>query len=129
MTSIAATRRSAPVTTKNKIGLALAALLGVADLVGLAIPTDSGEAGPPLVVLIIGAVLGVLTLAAAVYTWRTGNRIGARVVAGTRILSTLGALPAFFVPGVPAGLVAGVAVQVVLTVTAIVLVLSRAPRS
>ncbi len=60
-----------------------------------------------------------------VHTWRTGNRVSARIVAGSRILSLLSALPAFFVEGVPALLVASVAVFAVLTVVAVGLVLSR----
>ena len=122
-------RRPAALTTRNKAGLVLAGLLGVGDLLSLlSISPDSDEPGPPGAVLIAGAVFGVITLAAVVYTWRSGNRVGARVVAGSRILSMLGALPAFFVPDVPAGLVVVAAAMVVLTLVAVVLVLAR-PRA
>ncbi|GAA3390653.1 hypothetical protein [Cryptosporangium minutisporangium] len=125
MSEATVTDRRTTVSTKNKAGLVLASLLAIGDLVGLLIPVDTDEPGPPLAVLAVGAVMGVITLAAAVYTWRTGNRIGARVVAATRIFSALGALPAFFVEDVPAPLVIVAAVGVVLTLVAVLLVLSR----
>lgn len=111
----------------NRVGLGLAGLLGLIDLAGpvLAPTPQPGEEGPPMAVLIAGAVLGVITLAAVVYTWRTGNRVGARVVAGTRILSAITALPAFFVAEVPPALVAGAAVGIVVALVAVALVLSR----
>jgi hypothetical protein len=121
------TRTHPGLTVKNKVGLVLAALLGLSDLPGaftLGEPVP-GEEGPPQVVLIAGVVLGLVTLVAAAYTWRTGNRIGSRVVAGSRILSLITALPAFFVDGVPGFLVALVAVAAVLTIVAVGLVLSR----
>jgi hypothetical protein len=117
------------VTVKNRIGLVLAAFFGLGDLIspllGSPEPQTADSAGPPMAVLIADSVLGLVTLVAVVYTWRTGNRVGARIVAGTRILSVLTALPAFFVPGVPAPLVVIVAATIVLTVITVALVLSR----
>ncbi len=52
--------------------------------------------------LVLAAVLGLLDMVAVIYTWRTANRTGSRVVAGSRILSAITALPALFVRGVPA---------------------------
>jgi hypothetical protein len=130
MTTQTSTASARLLTTKNKVGLVLAAIIGVLDLSGPFTPTpgnadDPNTAGPPMAILVAGAVLGLITLIAVVYTWRTGNRVGARIVAGSRILSILGALPAFFVSGVPAGVVAFVAAAVVLTIVSVVLVLSR----
>jgi len=129
-TELTAAATRAALSTRNKAGLVLAALLGVADMVGVvATPEPSaGEQGPPAAVLIAAAVLGIVTIVAAVWTWRTGNRVGSRVVAATRILSAVGALPAFFVEDVPAGLVAVAAAGVVLTVVAVWLVLSPPAR-
>ena len=62
---------------------------------------------------------------AVVYTWRTAHRTGSRVVAGSRILSAVTALPALLVTGVAAWVVAVVAVLIVVTVVATALVLSR----
>lgn len=117
--------RSAPISLKNKIGLVLAGLLGLLDVLSVLAPTPDGQTGPPFVVLAADCALGVLTLAAVVFTWRTGNRIGARVVAGARIFSAITALPAFFISGVPAGLVVLAAAGVVLTVVTVGLVLAR----
>jgi len=118
------------VTVKNKIGLVLAALLGLSDVVGPFTGTDQnaqseGTQGPPMPVLIAGAVLGLVTIIAVVLMWRSGSRIAARIIAGSRILSVLAAAPAFFASGVPAAVVVLVAAVVVLTVLALALVLSR----
>jgi hypothetical protein len=113
-------------STRNKIGLVLAVLFGLADIASPFTPVsaDDGEAGPPMFVLVADGVLGIITVVAAVFAWRGANRVAARIVAGTRILSVLTALPAFFVSGVPAPVVALVAASVVLTVVCVVLVLA-----
>jgi len=112
---------------RNKIGLVLAGILGVADIAGLAAigQPASGEEGPPVPVLIAAAILGVVTLIAMVYTWRSGNRVGARVVAGSRILSAITSVPAFFIDDVSAGLIALAAGGIIVTLIAVALVLSR----
>jgi hypothetical protein len=118
-------------TVKNKVGLLLAGLLSLADLSSPFTSPEPrpNEAGPPYAVLVASAVLGAITLTAIVITWRSGYRAAARVVAGSRIVSALLALPAFFVDGVPAHLVALVSVGVITTVLAVVLVLSpQVPR-
>ena len=46
------------VTAKNKIGLAIAAVLGVADCIALAFPTPEGEIGPPIGILVLSALCG-----------------------------------------------------------------------
>jgi hypothetical protein len=84
--------------------------------------TPEGEEGPPLAILAIGSVLGVIGLVAAILAWR-GNRVALRVAAGAIILVTLTALPAFFVD-VPMAIKALVAVSVLLTVAAVVLMFS-----
>jgi peptidoglycan/LPS O-acetylase OafA/YrhL len=84
--------------------------------------------GPPYSILLLGAVLGLATLAGAAAAWRTGRRGALRLVAGTRVLSAIAALPAFFVDEVPAVLKLLAAVAVVLTVVCVVLVLAPARR-
>jgi len=117
-----------PLTTGTRVGLVLAAVLGLADVVSAFFPTPDGEIGPPLPIVVLGGVLGLATLAAVAVAWRTGRRGALRIVAGTRVLSAISALPAFFVD-VPAGLKLVVAVAVVLTVVCVVLVLAPARRS
>jgi hypothetical protein len=129
-TELTATATRAALSTKNKVGLVLAALLGLADIAGVfATPEPAaGEQGPPAAVLVAAGVLGLVTIAAVVWTWRTGNRVGSRVIAAARILSAVTALPAFFVEDVPAGLVAAAAAGVVVTVVTVWLVLSPPSR-
>ncbi|MFF4762002.1 hypothetical protein [Streptomyces sp. NPDC001292] len=114
-------------TRKNKVGLVLAGLLGLLDMSNFFMlpEPDSDTQGPPTAVAIADGVLGVITVLAVLYTWRTLNRTGSRVVAGSRILSVVSALPAFFVSGVPAAVVALVAVFTILSVVVIALVLTR----
>ncbi len=119
---------SSPVTTRTRVGLVLAAALGAGDVVGTFFPTPDGEIGPPLPVVLLGGLLGIVTLAAVVVAWRTRRRGALRLVAGTRVLSVIGALPAFFVDVAPTVKLL-VAVFVVLTVVCVVLVLAPAPRT
>jgi hypothetical protein len=116
-----------PLTLRNKIGLVLAGLLALSDVASIAAPTPDGEEGPPFVVLVVGLLLGLATLAALVPAWRTGSRTALRVVAGTRIVSAILALPAFFVD-IPPALMALAAVAFALTVVCVVLVLTPAAR-
>jgi hypothetical protein len=116
-----------PLTTRNKIGLVLAGLLALGDVASIFITTPDGEEGPPFAVLAIGLVIGLITLVALVPAWRTGSRTALRVVAGTRIVSAILSLPAFFVD-VPAGIKVGSAVGFALTVVCVVLVLAPADR-
>jgi hypothetical protein len=113
---------------KNKIGLSLAGLLGLGDTLTLfpgGLQPGPGEAEPPFAVLVAGSVLGLITLVAVVYTWRSRSRVSGRIVTGSRILSMIIGLPAFFVAGVPSIFVVLTAVSVVVTVIAVGLVLSR----
>ncbi|MFD8999952.1 hypothetical protein ACFV0T_03035 [Streptomyces sp. NPDC059582] len=114
-------------TRKNRVGLVLAGLLGLLDTTNfLSIPADdSGGDGPPSGVLFADGILGLITVVAVVYTWPTADRTGSRVVAGSRIISAITSLPALFVSGVPAWVVAAVALSVIVTVFVTALVLSR----
>lgn len=111
-----------PFSTANKVGLVIVGLLGALDLTALLNPTPPGEVGPPLAILVLDTVLGLVTVVAVVAAWRSRRRGLARLAAGARILSMITALPAFFA-GVPPMLVTLVAVLVVLTVAGVVLML------
>jgi hypothetical protein len=119
-------RVGSALSRRNKVGLVLAGVLGLIDLTNLfTIPAESTDTpGPPVGVLVAGCVLGVITIVAVVHAWRTADRTGSRVAAGSRILSAVTALPALFVTGVPAWTVVVVAVYVVVTVVVIALILS-----
>lgn len=112
----------------NKAGFVIAFLLGLSDLASPLQPTPDGEVGPPLIILIIDAVLGLITVVAVVHAWRTGSRGSVRIAAGARIVSMITALPAFFV-GVPAGIMLFVGFFVVVTIACVAMMLlpSRVP--
>lgn len=100
------------------VGLVLAGLLGLADIVTL--PFGDGE-HPPLAVAIAGAVLGVITLAGVVLAWR-GSRGGVVAVVISRLLSALSAVPAFFADGVPGEIKVFAAVGILVTLLVVALV-------
>jgi hypothetical protein len=114
-------------TRKNKVGLVLCGLLGLGDIIGLVAigSPNNGDNGPPKGILISSAILGVITVAAVIRTWRARSRPAARIVAGSRILSALTSVPAFFVGKVPAGLVIVAGAGIAITLVAVWLVLGR----
>ncbi len=110
-------------STKNKVGLAIAGLLGIADSLIFLQPTPEGDVGPPFGILVLGTICGVITVVAVIVAWSKAHRGAIRVAAGTRIVSMLTALPAFFVD-VPAGVKLLVTAFVILTVVSVVQMLS-----
>jgi hypothetical protein len=125
MSTTTVTTRAARLTTRNKVGLVLATLLGIADLASLLQPTPDGEVGPPFSILLVDGLLGVLTIVGVVIAWRSASRGAIRVVAGARILSAITALPAFFVD-VPAALKVLVGVIVLVTLAVVVMIMTPA---
>lgn len=115
-------------STKNKVGLVLAGLLGLVDLPSIFTPTPEGEVGPPYGILILSSICGVVTLVAVVIAWRNVNRGAIRVAAGARIVSMLIALPAFFVD-VPWFIKVAVTAFTIVTVVSVVLMLSPSRQS
>jgi vacuolar-type H+-ATPase subunit I/STV1 len=135
-----------PLAAKNKVGLVLAALLGLAELVlapatltiGFAndvFPPSIDEAGNaqlPWESVAFGVAVALITLVVVAYTWLTANRIGARIIAGVLVISMLANVPTFFSQGVDefqmyggAPILPFAAAHVLVTVTAVILVLSR----
>ncbi len=110
---------TAPTITRQRVGIGIGALLSLISLPSILTPTPEGETGPPIAILALGTVLGLVGLVAAFLAWR-GNRGALRVLAGTVIVNMLTALPAFFVD-VPAWLKLGVGVTVLLALAAVVL--------
>lgn len=116
-------------STKNKVGFVIAILLSLTSLAGLFAPTPEGEVGPPMIVLGLGAALGLATIVAVVLAWSRGSRAAVRVASAAIIVGAVTALPAFFVPDVPAMLRVFAAVTVLLSIAAVVLMLSPARRA
>ena len=84
------TAPAAPLSRLNKAGLVLAFLLGLFDATGFLWPTattSDGRQAPPFDALMLGTVLGVITMVAAVIAWRTHRRSAFRVAAAARIIS------------------------------------------
>jgi hypothetical protein len=117
------TETNARPDTRQKVGLALAGVYSFMQVPGAFLPTPEGEEGPPYFILVLGALLGVAGVVAAVKAWR-GSRTATRVLAGAIIVVTLTGLPAFFVDGIPAGIRILVGVAVVWTMAAVYLMFS-----
>ena len=105
-----------------RAGLSLAAILALFDIVFAIMNLVSSDAFG-LTVSIGMVALGLVTLLLVPLAWRRrrGAAIGAAVV---RVIASLAALPAFFVPGVPAPFVLLAAIGIVLAVAAAVLILA-----
>jgi hypothetical protein len=115
-------------STLNKTGLIIALVLGVLDVFSPFGPSDGSTGdGPPMAILVIDAVLGLITVVAAIIAWRTGRAGVIRIVAGARVISMITALPAFFVD-VPAAVQALVGAFVVVTITCVALMLAPSRR-
>jgi hypothetical protein len=110
------------INTKQKVGLVIGGLYCLTNIPSVLFPAPDGEDGPPLAILVVSSILGVVGLVAVVMAWR-GNRVALRVAAGAMIVITLTGLPAFFVD-VPMAIKALVGFSVVLTVIAVVLMFS-----
>ncbi len=101
---------------KNKIGLAVATLLAIFDLL---------FTGTSLDVLVTAALMGVVTIVGVIILWARGSRTALRAVAASRILSGMAGIPVFFTDSAGPGLVVTAAVFVVLTVLAVGLMMAR----
>ena len=129
---------------RNKVGLAIALLLGIADFTGpapaaiaaaLLFPRPTGNSadpwsidpnGPAVVGVVATAIaLGLTTVVGAVLTLARGNRIAARVVAAARAVAVVIILPVFLLGELEPWITVLAATLVILNITAIVLVLSR----
>lgn len=110
-------------TAKQKLGLVLCGIYSLMNVPGAFTPQPEGSGdAPPLGILIVGSILGVVGVVCTVLAWR-GNGVALRVAAGAIIVVTLTALPAFFVD-VPMWVRALVGVSVLLTVVAVGLMFS-----
>lgn len=103
-----------------RVGLGLAAVLGVLDVI-TGVQALAGAFFAPPEVGIAMIVLGTITLAAVPIAW-TGRRWPAWVAVAARVLSAMTALPAFFVPDVPAAGVVAASIGILLTAAVALLV-------
>lgn len=98
-------------------------LLGILSVIDLAGPLYTDGQHPPMIIAIIGSVLGLVSIVLAVFAWRgrTAAAVGLCVV---RVLSALTAVPAFWVTGVPGPVMAVAGSFIVLTIVGAVLTLA-----
>lgn len=114
------------ISTRQKVGLVLAALLNLTSIPSVLFPPSDGEDGPPMVVLVVSTILGVIGLVAVIAGWRR-NKLALRVAAASLIVQALLAIPAFFAD-IDAGIKLAAGASVVVTIVAIVLMFSPARR-
>lgn len=105
-----------------RAGLVVLGLLSLADLAG---PLLTDGEHPPMSVALIGSALGLLSLVLVVFAWRGARRAVVPLIV-LRVLSALGAVPAFFVGDVPAAAVAAAGLVVALTALGVALLLMPA---
>ncbi|MEV4299105.1 hypothetical protein [Microbispora rosea] len=108
-----------------KVGLALAILLGLLDIAGVA--GVWADEGPPAALAIGGGVLGVITIVAAALAGRRG---AISTVIGSRAVSALLGLPVYWADNAPgwSKIVIGIALAVTVAAIALLTVGRRAPR-
>jgi len=115
----------APVAQRTGVlrrGLILAIVLAALDVVtGILAVFGSFFAPPEVGILIIA--LGVATLVVVPYAWN-GRRSPALIAIVVRLLSAATALPAFFVPDVPAAGIVAAAVGILISVLCAYLIAS-----
>lgn len=104
-----------------RIGIVIAALLGVLDVAAGAMQLGGSAALLPAGVAVAMIVLGAGTVVLVPFAWR-GARWAGWTLAAMRIASALTGLPAFFVAGVPAGAVIAAAVGIFLAVAVTALI-------
>ncbi len=108
-----------------RAGLALSALIGVANLPFLVPDIDWGPDEPPYPLLVLAAVVGMVSVVCAVIAWRSGNRRALRINAAALIFNALMVIPGLF-GDTPAFITIASAWFVVTTVVAVVLTMRRA---
>jgi hypothetical protein len=111
------TQLSRPRTAGHVLGIGL----GLAHLSILGVPTGGDDPGPPLAVVICGALLGLSVVILLVLSWRRDATTPRRVAAVLLFVAALGALPGLLVSGVDVALQLLAGILVLLTVTAVVL--------
>ena len=117
------TTRTTP-TTGVRVGLALSALIGLANLPLLAPGIDWGDETPPYGLLMLAAAIGLVSVVCAAIAWNSGNRRAIRIDAAALIVNALMVIPGFFVNLTPFITVVSAAF-VIAPVLAVVLIMRR----
>ncbi len=115
-----------PNSGRQKVGLVLAGLISLTSVPSVLTPTPDGEVGPPLGILVLSTVLGIVGFVGVFPAWR-GSSLALRVVAGALVVSVLSSLPALFVD-IPVWLKLAAGVGIALSIVALILMFSPARR-
>lgn len=107
-----------------RAGLALSAVLGLANIPFLVLDIDWGADEPPFALLLLNTAIGMVSVVCAVLAWNTGNRRLIRINAAALIVNALMVLPGIFVES-PAFITVASAVIIVATITSVVLMMRR----
>src|SRR5690349_18508658 len=89
------------ITDRRRTGFVLSAVVAFCNIPLAFVPTDDKDGGPPVGVMIFGAVAAVVILALLRWAYVSGKAAAIRIAAGLMVLVALSAVPAFFVDGVP----------------------------
>lgn len=107
-----------------RAGLALSAIIGLANLPFLAPDIDWGPEAPPYALLVLAAAVGMVSVVCAAIAWNSGDRRALRVNAAALIFNALMVLPGLF-GDTPALITIASALFVVSTVAAVILTMRR----
>ena len=110
-------------TTRQKVGLGLAAFFFVTNLPSVFEAAPGGQDGPPMSVMALDSLLALVGVVATVLAWRTMSRLWTGVLAASLVLITLTSVPGLFVD-IPAFVKALVAAGIVWMLVVLVLVFS-----
>lgn len=126
MSAIATSMNPATTTPTGTVraGLALSAVIGLANLPFLAPDIDWGSESPPYALLVLAAAVGMVSVVCAAIAWRSGNRRALRANAAALIFNALMVLPGLF-GDTPAFITIASAMFVVSTVVAVILTMRR----
>lgn len=129
MTSMTPTaHQSLIMSTRRRAGHVLGIVLGTLHVAVLAIPTGGDDAGPPLPVLVIGAVIGLAVIALLRRSWRTDARVARRAAGALLVVAALGVLPGLLTADVTLALRLAAGALIGLTVATLLLLFAPEPR-
>ncbi len=113
-------------STKNRLGLGLAGVLGVLDIASYFLtPDPSGDMpGPPDSIVLLDVALGIITVIAVVLALRNSSKVSIGTTITARVISALTAVPAYFV-GVTTSILAMVTAFIAATIVSTWLILSK----
>jgi hypothetical protein len=126
MATISTTATDTTPTTSVRVGLALSAFIGLANIPLVAPGIDWGEETPPFGLLVLAAAIGMVSVLCAAIAWNSGNRRAIRIDAAALIVNALMVVPGFFVDLTPFMTVLSAAF-VVVPVIAVVLIMRPDP--